>query len=354
MAEKREDHLSVIVPAHRCVPALEQALRALAGSDLPRSRWELIVVDDDSGDDTADVAARTADRVVRLTAGPHGPAYARNRGAAAANGTILVFVDADVCVHPDALRRIIAHFQDAPDLGAVFGTYDEQPHARGLVSQYRNLVHRWVHVRNAGAAHTFWAGCGAVRRSAFTQVNGFDHVRYARPQIEDIELGHRLAAAGWRIVLDPAIQATHLKRWTLRGGVVTDVRDRGVPWAELMMAERSAGHASALNLRPAEKLATGLIGAAVLAAAIAVAMRDTRIATGSALLAVAGLVPSIPLLRWLARQRGVPFALAAVPLRLLYYAGNVASVCAAMALRIGHGRNRAAPRAGAAPTVIKR
>jgi glycosyltransferase involved in cell wall biosynthesis len=88
--------LSVIVPAYNGTRVLPRALDALAASDLPRSCWELIVVDDASTDDTAILAARYADVVVRLPGRPHGPAYARNRGFEAARGPVAVFIDADV------------------------------------------------------------------------------------------------------------------------------------------------------------------------------------------------------------------------------------------------------------------
>ena len=64
--------------------------------------------------------------------------------------------------------------------------------------------------------------------------------------MEDIELGTRLFAEGGRILLDPLLQGTHLKRWTLSGMVRTDFWQRGMPWVELVLRHRSG--ASALNL----------------------------------------------------------------------------------------------------------
>jgi len=123
-------------------------------------------------------------------------------------------------------------------LVGVFGSYDDAPEARGLLSEYRNLLHRYVHLRGAGEAETFWAGCGAIRRDAFEAVGGFDTARFPRPQIEDIELGYRLRERGGRIRLDPSIQGTHLKRWSLWPMFRTDFRDRGVPWMRLLMERR--------------------------------------------------------------------------------------------------------------------
>src|SRR5690606_37188404 len=72
----------------------------------------------------------------------------------------------------------------------------------------------------------------------FTAAGGFDTLRFPRPQIEDIELGYRLRDRGGRILLDPAIEGTHLKRWHLWQMLRTDVRDRGIPWMRLLLERR--------------------------------------------------------------------------------------------------------------------
>ncbi|HEU4630960.1 MAG TPA: glycosyltransferase [Gemmatimonadaceae bacterium] len=318
--------LSVVVPTHRCAAALRRSAAALLASDLPRVRWELIVVDDSSGDETVEVAERLADRVVRLTGGPHGPACARNRGVEVARGRFIVFVDADVCVHVDTLRRLREALVGDDGLGAVFGAYDAAPPERGLVSQYRNLVHHYTHVQGAGNAVTFWTGCGAVRRDVFLAIGGFDERRFPRPQIEDVELGQRIVAAGYRIMLRPDIQATHLKRWTLRNVITTDVRDRGLPWVALLHSSPIARRMSSLNLRPEERLYTALTGLAWLAVALAAVTRRPEWLTLAAFGAAMVIVGNGPLLAWFARRRGPWVAVGVVPLRLIYYTINDVAV----------------------------
>jgi glycosyltransferase involved in cell wall biosynthesis len=310
--------LSVVVPAYQGAEMLPHSLGALCASDLPRTVWELIVVDDASPDTTAQVAVDYADRVVRITDGPRGPAYARNRGAEFAMGEYLVFVDADVSVHTDTLRLFLDTFRADPEIAAVFGAYDTKPPVPGLVSRYRNLLHHYVHLQGAGEAETFWAGCGAIRRDVFHQVGGFNYERYSRPQIEDIELGYRVRELGGRIVLRPEIQGTHLKRWTLWGGIITDVRDRGVPWMRLLLEHGDRRRKATLNLQPKEKIYTAFTGAATGAAVVSLLLRDVRWLVGAALL-IPVLIGNLPLFRWLSRQQGRRFAIGTVPLRLLYY-----------------------------------
>lgn len=163
---------------------------------------------------------------------------ARNTGARRAQGDVVVFIDADVEVHPDAFGRIRNAFTDDPGLSAVFGSYDDAPADPAVVSAFRNLMHHHVHQAGAGPAETFWTGLGAIRRPTFLRVGGFDAARYPHPSIEDIELGDRLRRHGDRTVLDPSIQGKHLKSWTLRSMLWTDLARRAIPWVCLQARTR--------------------------------------------------------------------------------------------------------------------
>ena len=291
--------LTVVIPATDNPATLPRCLAALARSD----------------------AAHALEVVT--TPARSGPAAARNAGVARSAGEIVVFVDADVEVHPDALRRLREALERDPAVDAVFGAYDERPAAPSTVSRFRNLLHHHVHVSSPGPAATFWAGLGAIRREAFEAVGGFDEQRYARPSVEDIELGMRLHAAGRRIVLDPGARGTHLKRWTLRSMLRTDLAARGAPWVALQLR---CGHAGgSLNLSLAQRLAAG---AAVLAAAAALARRPYL--AGAALLAMAA--PNLRFYALLRRRGGLALALAGVPLHFVHHLTAAASVPAGLLL----------------------
>jgi glycosyltransferase involved in cell wall biosynthesis len=214
--------LTVIIPATDEPATLDDALRAIRSAAEPPE--EIIVIDHPR----------------RL-----GASAARNTGAIDAMGEVLVFVDADVAVAPDVFSRIRAHFRRDPELTAVFGAYDDDPSDRSIVSSFRNLLHHHVHRGSPGRASTFWSGIGAVKCSAFREVDGFDE-HYDRPSIEDIELGSRLLDKGARIVLDPDIEGKHLKTWSLREMVITDILRRGAPWIALILRQRTIP--STLNL----------------------------------------------------------------------------------------------------------
>jgi cellulose synthase/poly-beta-1,6-N-acetylglucosamine synthase-like glycosyltransferase len=318
------DHplLSIIVPAHNATGVLPRSLGALRNSDLPRDKWELIVVDDGSADDTSLIAARYADTVVTLPGKPHGPAYARNRGFEVSRGDIIVFIDSDCVAHIDTLSRIVALFEAQPDLGAAFGSYDNKPPATGVMSQYRNLIHHYVHHRNAGEVETFWAGAGAIRREVFSEAGMYDEWHYSRPQIEDIELGARIRRLGCRILLDPAIQVTHLKRWTLGAVVRTDLRDRGIPWARLLMHRGAMMSTGTLNLRWTEKINTVLVWLAVLLVLAAPIMRSLTPLWWAVGCVAVVIALNLPLWSFFARTRGPGFAVLVMPAHLMYYLLN--------------------------------
>ncbi len=315
---KAEPFLSVTVPAHGCAETLPRCLRALRASDLAPAQWELVVVDDASTDETELVAAEYADTVVRLAGNPYGPAYARNRGADVSRGTALVFVDSDVVVHPDALSRCAERLSTDSEVSAVFGCYDMAPEAPGLLSKYRNLLHHYVHQANAGPAETFWAGLGAVRRGVFQAVGGFDEWHYSRPQIEDIELGRRLRRAGRTIVLDPSIQGTHLKRWTLGRMLATDFKSRGVPWMWLLLHEGPSPGSAALNLRRTQRWCVVLAGLVILAAVAS--LKYGWLALGVAGVAgIAILMLNHQFYMFLRKRLGLLSTLACIPLHFAYF-----------------------------------
>lgn len=331
--------LSVIVPALNAEKLLPDVLGALRASTLDAAAWELIVVDDGSTDGTGAVAAQYADSVVALPAPPGGPGRARNAGAARARGTWLVFIDADVRVHPDTLERFRAVTRSSEDVVAVFGAYDDRPEAQGIVSQFRNLLHRYVHLRGAGEAATFWAGCGAVRREAFLALGGFDTVRFPRPQIEDIDLGYRLRDRGGRILLDPTIQGTHLKRWDFPSMLRTDIRDRGIPWMQLLL-ERRGRPSTALNTGRLEQGKVAVTGLAMLLLPLGVVLGLPGLLAASGVALTTVVVANWPAHRWYAHLRGPGFAALSVPLLMIYYASSAVAAGSGVLVHVLRGSPR--------------
>lgn len=308
--------VSVVVPAYNNAAGLAECLEVLVRS--AGAEDEIIVVDDASTDDTPAAAAPFGVRLLRLERNS-GAGAARNFGARNASGDVLLFIDSDVVAAPDTIARVKKIFEERPEIAAVFGSYDAAPRAPDLVSQFRNLLHHFVHQHGDQEASTFWAGCGAIRRSAFEAVGGFTCGDYARA-IEDIELGYRLREAGERILLDRDLRVTHLKRWTLASFLRTDLLYRALPWSRLLQQRRvPLDH---LNLKTEHRVSV------VLAAMIALTLPLAPFAPLALAVAAAsggGLIfANRKLLAFFRRIRGFAFAAGSVPLLFLHYLASAA------------------------------
>jgi GT2 family glycosyltransferase len=331
--------LSVVIPVHNGAEVLRKCLDALRRSTF--TDYECIVVDDGSIDDTRNVAMQYGHRVLSLQ-GKHGPAYARNRGVEIATGSVVLFLDADVCVHPDTLEKVVRYFDSHPSVDAIFGSYDDQPADQGFVSQYKNLFHHYIHQNAKPQASTFWAGCGAIKREVFLQHGGFDEA-YRRPSIEDIELGFRLRSRGRTIHLTKEIQVTHLKRWTLWGLVRTDILDRAIPWTLLMLRDKTVP--VDLNLRVSHQLSVVVLyGLLLIAAGLPVwgvlfpVLGVRPVGTLLVLLCLVLILLNYKLYVFLARKRDWTFATRALPIHWLYYLYSGGAVAVALAMHLLNGR----------------
>jgi hypothetical protein len=335
--------LTVIMPAYNAAHYLELSLPPLVAM---RSRGEIaeVLVVDDCSPDPSNVA--TAERlgatVVRMERNG-GPGAARNFAAKRAVGDILWMIDADVVAHEDGATVVRRAFSD-PKVAAVFGSYDDAPPAKNFASQYKNLVHRYYHQRGKADSDTFWSGCGAVRKSIYAELGGFDGARYGRPSIEDIEFGFRMRKAGWSIRLAHDLVCTHLKKWSLPEVVRTDIFQRAVPWSHLILSGRSMS--DDLNVSSTERVKAGVAGlwfVAVLASLIPSLQPLAPLAALGLGLAIIAL--NRDLIGFFRRAKGVPFAVAATLFHQVYYVYSAAtfSFCA-VAYHLGGKKDLVVPR----------
>jgi len=203
--------ITAIIPARDAAATITPALQGLA--PFFAAGHEIIVVDDGSRDSTAQIAETQQCRVIRHEQS-RGPAAARNAGATAATGDVLLFIDADVVTPSNLLPRLTEMFAQ-PETGAAQGLYEPSLPQDTPVTAYQNDYYHWTFRRAAGPRTAICATfCFAVRRELFQQLGGFEE-RITDPTVEDEEFGYRLFAAGCPIWLATELQVRHLAVYTL-------------------------------------------------------------------------------------------------------------------------------------------
>lgn len=193
--------LSIVIPARNAAADLERCLRAINRSAATASiEVDVVVADNGSVDETAEVARRQNARVLAVP----GLAVAgvRNRAARAIQAPLLAFVDADQEVSAGWIDAALAGLSE-PDVDAVGAEYRPPPSPTWVQRTYDAL-----RSRPSGRTDATWLPSGnlVVRRDAFLEVGGFDETLET---CEDVDLCRRLLAAGHRVVAEPALVSIH-------------------------------------------------------------------------------------------------------------------------------------------------
>lgn len=320
MTNSKRQTISIIMPAYNAANLLPRVLAPLIEMRDKGEVEEIIVVDDVSSDNTVEVAENLGARVISMPVNS-GPGAARNYAAQHSQGDILWFVDSDVIAWPDGAQRVRDAFVSG-EYAAVFGSYDELPDGTPWFSRYKNLTHRFYHQNAQRNAETWWAGCGAISADMFRKVGGFDVETYRVPSIEDIELGYRINETGGKILLEPELQGKHLKVWTVRNSIYTDIFCRALPWSRLMIARENV--TNDLNTGTMERLRAGFAGLFILSIILSALMFSTFWPLALALLATIFFL-NIRLFIFFVQTGGVLFAIACLLYHQLYYVYSAAA-----------------------------
>ncbi len=214
--------VSVVIPTHNRAHLLEQVVEGFLHQSHPAERYEIIVADDGSDDNTAAVLATLSTRsptrmqVLRLPA--RGPAATRNAAIEAATGTLVLMAGDDVIPEPDLVARHLAAHQAHGDNAAILGTAPfRHPDGNTWMTEWLTRKHLGYAALTQGQELTcyhFITANVSVPRVLLQAVNGFD-TTFPAAAAEDIELGRRLEAAGMRLFFHPEASAVHLHPLTL-------------------------------------------------------------------------------------------------------------------------------------------
>jgi GT2 family glycosyltransferase len=297
--------LSIIIPVGPASQFVGRCLQSIRDSNL--APQEVIVVLDGQDEDAARLAEHFGARVFR-SAVRRGPASARNLAARTAQGNVLLFVDSDVTIRSNTLDHVLRVLAERPSVQAVIGSYDDAPSAGNFLSQYKNLLHHYVHQTAREEGFTFWGACGAIYREVFLKIGGFAET-YRQPCVEDIDLGYRLRAAGFRIHVCKELQVTHHKRWTPWCLFCSDFFRRALPWTALILQSRRLDND--LNIDRASRIKVALSGGLV--AALVFSLQWSFCLFGALACASALLILDARLLRFFYQKRGLAFAVRTIP-----------------------------------------
>ena len=315
----------VIVPVYNAGDDLARCLQSLVKAG--QSVDDIILVDDASTDGAARACSnKFGTRYHRFERGPNGPAKARNLGASLSpEADAYLFIDSDVSIATSSIEQFYKTLVNEPDVAAVFGSYDEYPTAPAWISQYKNLLHHYMHQTGNPEASTFWSGCGIVRRQAFEEMDGYDE-NFGAASIEDVDLGIRLKDAGYRILLCRDIRCCHHKNWTLKSWLKTDIFARALPWSRLLI-ERGGGVPDTLNLGYTERVSALFALGFFTSMALTLSSLLLFSPSGSSVIFVAIALVCIAGFAWLQRRlltffkqrHGLGFMLAAGFMHSVYY-----------------------------------
>ncbi len=319
--------LSIVVPAYKAAEVLPLCLAGLAEQTADEDSYEVLVVDDGSGEQLAELVEAPA-RLLRHDRN-RGAAAARNTGAAQARAQLLLFIDADLIPEPSLVSSTLELFAGDQPPSAATGCYSPEPANDRAFAHYKALWtwHCWQQTgAQTGTSSHLQGAVAAISRDLFEQLGGFDE-GYRGGNVEDYELSQRLRQAGHQIAFDMRMCGRH--HFPGFVAVARNYWNRTRMWLRLKRAGMSFSSGQA-NRRSgaAAVLALGAGILHLLTAALPVAL-FAALALDLAFVALLA-----PFLSLAAKRRGLLFALYCC---LCHYLLSIVIGLAALSSPLGRG-----------------
>lgn len=198
--------ISVIVPAYNAESTVRECLSALQNQTLSSDRYEIILVNDGSTDETARIAADLGVQVIDQE--NQGPAMARNHGVEQASGDIVVFTDSDCVAETNFLEEMVSPFAD-PEVVGVKGAYRTRQKQIWARFAQVEFMERYAKLSRSESIDFVDSYAAAFRRRIFLDVGGFDpHFPVANN--EDVDLSYKIAGLGHPMKFNPEAIVYHI------------------------------------------------------------------------------------------------------------------------------------------------
>lgn len=206
--------VSVVIPVYNAAQTMPLVLEALEKSKF--RDFETVLIHDCSTDNTAEVLATLQERYpFRLLTFPEnrGVSKARNTGAQEARGEIILFIDADCIVQPETIGRCVEQLRRGEEI-CIGGAYTKDAWDKDFFSNFQSLYIHHVETKNEQPDYVA-THCMAIWKKTFAEFEGFkeDYFIGHAASVEDVELSHRLIAAGHRISRPRGVEVQHMFRF---------------------------------------------------------------------------------------------------------------------------------------------
>jgi glucosyl-dolichyl phosphate glucuronosyltransferase len=224
---ERRLQASIIIPTYNRANILPICFESLGKLQMPPDAFEIIIVDNNSSDDTHDICELLSKlypvlQIRYVFEGKKGVSNARNRGVQEANGEIICFLDDDSPPAPEWLNCILEPFTD-PQVGCVGGPsildYQGQPTPSWLQGDLQGLLSGYGLPFSKPTVVSKWEqlplSCNmAIRRCIFTD-SGYFRTDLDRSGVQvlaagDTEMANRICKAGWKVIYVPNAPVRHL------------------------------------------------------------------------------------------------------------------------------------------------
>ena len=204
--------ISIVIPVYNASLTLKECLDAIFDSNF--KDFEVIVVSDNSTDDSVQIAKQYQCKIIELPENK-GPAFARNSGAQIAKGDTLLFIDSDVIIGKRAIISVADKFSDK-EVNVIQGIYSHEPTYKDLATQYQQsfyCYYSWH--RDIKYTSSLITNCFAIRRNIFNEVKGFNtNIKSATS--EDEEFGYVLLKKGYKILILRELNGEHRVNYNLK------------------------------------------------------------------------------------------------------------------------------------------
>ena len=299
--------ISIIIPVYNASLTLKECLDAIFNSHF--KNFEVIIVSDNSTDNSVKLAKQYQCKVIELSEN-NGPAFARNTGAQAAEGDILLFLDSDVVIKNDALNCLSNEFFNNKT-DAIQGIYSHKPTYKSLATQYQmsyNCYYIWP--KNKKYATTLSTCCFAIRKKIFAELKGFN-TNIKRASCEDEEFGYFLIDKGYKIIILRELNVEHRVNYSINHFI----KKKFLTYIEVMKEYlRNKTYIKKIKQTNYFKVLAGIVilGLIILAAVVTIIFPNKTILSIFLILNIAFLLLHTGFMRFVGRAKGFTKAFGAM------------------------------------------